>query len=141
MVVFVIFWAALFAIFCFVFAVLFKLMASAFSALLSSAIQTFTIGGAIGLGGIGLFLLYKIVHGIIKNGIWGVIGTIVIFIVLGAIVGGFFTGIGLEILGIVVVIFETIISFISEILEHLSTLFGEGYIYFLTIIIKYVEKC
>ena len=76
MVAFVIFWSAAFAIIFFVLGVFFKALASIFNALLTSIGGILAIGGLAGLAGIGLYLLYAIIDGIIKEGFWSVVGVI-----------------------------------------------------------------
>ena len=141
MVAFVIFWSAAFAIIFFVLGVFFKALASIFNALLTSIGGIFAIGGLAGLAGIGLYLLYAIIDGIIKEGFWSVVGVIVLLLVEIGIIGAIVGGLGAALLELIVVVAEAILLFISGILEWLAATCERAYAKFLTAIIKRLDKC
>lgn len=141
MVAFVIFWSAAFAIIFFVLGVFFKALASIFNALLTSIGGILAIGGLTGLAGIGLYLLYAIIDGIIKEGFWSVVGMIVLFLVVIGIIGAIVGGLGAALLELIVVVAEAILFFISGILEWLAATCERAYTKFLTAIIKRLDKC
>ena len=141
MVAFVIFWSATFAIFFFVLGIIFKGLASAFNALLSSIGGVLAIGGLAALAGIALYLLYGIIDGIIKEGFWSVLGMIVLLVIEIGIIGAIVGGLGAMILEIVVSIAVFILSIISAVLEGAAGLCERSYAKFLTAIIKRLDKC
>lgn len=141
MVAFVIFWSATFAIIFFILGIIFKALASAFNALLASIGGVLAIGGLAGLAGIALYLLYAIIDGIIKEGFWSVVGTIVMFFIVLGIFGAIIGGLGAVLLEIIVSVAVFVLEIISGILEWLAMTCEKGYAKFLTAIIKRLDKC
>lgn len=141
MVAFVIFWSAAFAIIFFVLGIIFKGLTSAFNALLSSIGGVLAIGGLAALAGIALYLLYGIIDGIIREGFWSVVGTIIMFIIVLGIVGAIIGGLGAMILEIAVMIAAYVLMIVSSILEGAAALCEKAYAKFLTAIIKQLDKC
>lgn len=141
MVAFVIFWSATFAIIFFVLGIFFKALASAFNALLTSIGGVLAIGGLAGLTGIALYLLYAIIDGIIKDGFWSVVGTIIMFLIVLGIFGAIIGGLGAALLELVVVVVTFVLEIISGILEWLAMTCEKGYAKFLTAIIKRLDRC
>lgn len=141
MVAFVIFWSAAFAIIFFILGIFFKALASAFNALMASIGGVLAIGGLAGLAGIALYLLYAIIDGIIKNGFWSVIGTIVMLVIVIGIVGAIVGGLGELILEIVVMVVGYALMIISAVLEWAADLCERLYAKFLKAIISRVDKC
>lgn len=141
MVTFVIFWSAAFAIIFFVLGIIFKALASACNALLSSIGGVLAVGGLASLAGVVLYLLYVIIDGIIKDGFWSVVGSIIIFLVILGFIGGIIGGLGAVLLELVVVIVSFVFEIISGILEWLASTCEKGYAKFLTAIIKRLDKC
>lgn len=141
MVAFVIFWSAAFAIIFFMLGIFFKGLASAFNALLSSLGSVLAIGGLAALAGIALFLLYGIIDGIIKDGFWSVVGTIIMFLIVLGIVGAIIGGLGAMILEIVVVVVGYALVIISAVLEWAADLCERAYAKFLKAIISRLDKC
>lgn len=141
MVAFVIFWSAAFAIIFFILGIFFKALASAFNALMASIGGVLAIGGLAGLAGIALYLLYAIIDGIIKNGFWSVIGTIVMLVIVIGIVGAIVGGLGELILEIVVMVVGYALMIISAVLEWAADLCERLYAKFLKAIISRLDKC
>jgi len=141
LVAFVIFWSAAFAIIFFVLGIFFKALASAFNALMASLGGILAIGGLAGLAGIALYLLYAIIDGIIKEGFWSVIGTIVMFFILIGIVGAIVGGLGAMILEIVVMVVGYALVIVSAVLEWAADLCERSYAKFLKAIISRLDKC
>lgn len=141
MVAFVIFWSAAFAIIFFILGIFFKALASAFNALMASLGGILAIGGLAGLAGIALYLLYAIIDGIIKDGFWSVIGTIVMLVIVIGIVGAIVGGLGALILEIVVVVVGYALMIISAVLEWAADLCERSYAKFLKAIISRLDKC
>lgn len=141
MVSFVIFWSATFAIIFFVLGIIFKALASAFKALLTSLGMMIGIGGLVGLAVLALVLLYNVIDGIIKDGFWSVVGEIVFIIVMLGIVGAWIGGLGVLILETVVLIADNIITITSAVLEWAAYLCERLYARFLTAIIVRLDKC
>ncbi len=141
MVAFVIFWSAAFAIIFFILGIFFKALASAFNALMASIGGVLAIGGLAGLAGIALYLLYAIIDGIIKNGFWSVIGTIVMLVIVIGIVGAIVGGLGELILEIVVMVVGYALMIISAVLEWAADLCERSYAKFLKAIISRLDKC
>lgn len=141
MVAFVIFWSAAFAIIFFILGIFFKALASAFNALMASLGGILAIGGLAGLAGIALYLLYAIIDGIIKEGFWSVIGTIVMFVILIGIVVAIIGELGALILEIVVMVVGYALVIISAVLEWAADLCEKSYAKFLKAIISRLDKC
>lgn len=141
MVTFVIFGAAALAILFFFLEVFFKVLSSAFNALLSSGGLVLKIGIIASMTAIALYLLYSAVDGIINNGFWSTLGNIIIcaiFIVVAvSLIGGF----GSLIISFVVVAVDFILELLDFILEYASYIFEKFYTKFMTIIINRLDKC
>lgn len=140
MVAFVIFWSSFFALVFFVLGVIFKALASALNALLSS-IKVLSLGALAAMIVIALSLLYAIVDGIVKGGLLSVIGTIVMFVVVLGIFGAIFGGLGAALLELVVTVALFVLDIVSGALEWLANGCENGYIKFLRIIINRLDKC
>lgn len=141
MVAFVIFWSAAFVIIFFILGIFFKALASAFNALMSSIGEILAVGGLAGLAGVALYLLYAIIDGIIKEGFWSVIGTIVMLFIVIGIVGAIAGGLGALILEIVVMVVGYALMIISAVLEWAADLCERSYAKFLKAIISRLDKC
>lgn len=141
MVAFVIFWSSTFAILFFVLGIIFKGLASALNALLSSIGGALAIGGSASLVGMAFYLLYGIIDGIIKEGLWSVLGMIVLLVIEIGIIGAIVGGLGALILEIVVPIAVFILSIISAVLEGAAGICESAYEKFLTAITKRLDQC
>lgn len=148
MVAFVIFWAAVFALLFFLLGVIFKALASVFNyALQASVASMIPIIGmffvpiilAIALG-----ILYAIVVGIMTEGFWSVIGLLILLIILIGITVALFGWLGsllwvfLELIAVCVLYIIGIVSFV---LEWLADRCEWGYVKFLNVIIKRIDRC
>lgn len=140
MVAFVIFWASFFALVFFVLGVIFKALASAFNALLSS-IKVLSLGALAAIIVIALFLLYVIVEGIVRGALLSVIGTIVMFLVVLGVLGAILGGLGAALLEFIVTVSLLILDIVSGVLEWLAEVCENEYIKFLRIIINRLDKC
>ena len=140
MVAFVIFWSSFFALVFFVLGVIFKALASALNALLSS-IKVLSLGALAAIIMIALFLLYVIVEGIVKGALLSVIGAIIMFVVVLGIFGAIFGGLGAVLLELVVTVALFVLDIVSGVLEWLANGCENGYIKFLRIIINRLDKC
>lgn len=140
MVAFVIFWSSFFALIFFVLGVIFKALASALNALLSS-VKVLSLGALAAMIVIALFLLYAIVEGIVQGALLSVIGTIVMFVVVLGIFGAIFGGLGAMLLELVVTVYLFVLDIVSGVLEWLANGCENGYIKFLRIIINRLDKC
>lgn len=141
MVTFVIFWAALLAIIFFVLGIVFKGLASAFNALMSSvgaiigfAALALLIGGA-------LYSLYAIVDGIITKGLGEVIGMIFLFLFELGLVGALVGPLGSLLINAATVIVQLFLVATSFVLEGAAAICQKGYDKFLTVIFKRLDKC
>ena len=90
---------------------------------------------------VALYLLYAIIDGIIKNGFWSVIGTIVMLVIVIGIVGAIVGGLGELILEIVVMVVGYALMIISAVLEWAADLCERSYAKFLKAIISRLDKC
>ncbi|MDE6747959.1 MAG: hypothetical protein K2K21_02680 [Lachnospiraceae bacterium] len=140
MVAFVIFWSSFFALVFFVLGVIFKALASALNALLSS-IKVLSLAALAAMIVIALFLLYAIVEGIVQGALLSVIGTIVMFVVVLGIFGAILGGLGAALLEFIVTVSLLILDIVSGVLEWLANGCESGYIKFLRIIINRLNKC
>lgn len=141
MVAFIIFWAAVFAVFFFVAGSLFKALASGFSALISSLAVILSVVFLTIVAIVILYLLYSITDGIINNGIGEVIGSIFMTIVVIGLLVACFGGLGATLLELVLVVVFAVLSLIDAILNWAADLFERGYIKSLKIILNQLEKC
>lgn len=140
MVAFVIFWAAFFALVFFVLGIIFKALASAFNALLSS-IKVLSLGALAAIIVIALFLLYVIVEGIVRGALLSVIGAIVMFLVVLGVLGAILGGLGAALLELIITVSLLILDIVSGVLEWLADGCERGYIKFLRVIINRLDKC
>ena len=142
MVAITIFWASAFAVIFFLLGVVFKGLAAAFNALMSSSIGKFF--KYIGLAAITVIVLF-IIGLIITSIMYGSIGEIILFVVLLIVVLAicyYLVGwLGVIILTVAVVAAEYILFATSFVLEHASAFCEKAYIHFLRIIINRIEKC
>ena len=141
MVTFVIFWASVLAIICFIFKIVFKVLDSAFKALLSAAGFTLRLGGIAVLVILAIYLLYKIVDGVITSGFETVIGEAVLLLIEFGMTGALTLGVGSFILEIVALIADYIIDVVSYVLVRASDICENGYSKFLAVIMKSLNKC
>lgn len=141
MTTFVIFWAALLAIFFFIAGTLFKALASAFYALMSfiGKMIIFLILGTVVLFSVSG--IYMFIDAVIKGGFGNFIeGAVISVVVLGILIA-IFGGIGAVVLDIAISTADLVIRAASFILEGAAGVFERGYAKFLTVIIKRIEKC
>ena len=141
MVAFVIFWSAVFAVIFFILGIIFKGLASAFNALLTSIGSILAVGFLTGFALVALYLLYIITDGIITKGFSAVLGWIVLFIIDVAIVGALVGGLGALLLNIVVVIAEYILLAVSCVLEKAAAICETMYAKSLSAIFNRLDKC
>lgn len=148
MVAFVIFWAAVFALLFFLLGVIFKALASVFNyALQASVASMIPIIGMFFVPiilVIALGILYAIVVGIITEGFWSVIGPLIILLIMIAILVALFGWLGsllLVLLELIASYFLYIIGLVSFGLEWLADRCERGYIKFLHVIIKRIDRC
>lgn len=142
MVAITIFWASAFAVIFFLLGVVFKGLAAAFNALMSSSIGNFIkYAAAAAITVIVLFIIGMIVTSIMDGAIGAVIGLIVLLIVVLAICYYLVGWLGAIILTVAVVAAEYILFATSFVLEHASFFCEKVYIHFLRIIINRIEKC
>lgn len=141
MVAFVIFWAAFLCLTFFLLGVIFKGLASAFSALLSSLASILVIVFYAGAGALVLSLIYDIVDGIITRGLSDVIGTIITFVIVIALIVGLLGGLGAALLGLVAAIGISILEVVFSVLEGAATSCEKVYCHFLLVITNRLEKC
>ena len=147
MVAFVIFWAAVFALLFFLLGVIFKALASVFNYALQASVESMIpiIGMFCApiLLAIALGILYAIVVGIITEGFWSVIGLLMLLIFIIGIVVALFGWLGsllwvcLELIAVCVLY---IIGFVSFGLEWLADRCEWGYVKFLNVIIKRIDR-
>lgn len=147
MVAFVIFWAAVFALLFFLLGVIFKALASVFNYALQAAVASMIpiIGKfcipillAIALG-----ILYAIVVGIMTEGFWSVIGLLILLVILIGITVALFGWLGALLwvfLELIVACVLYIVGFVSFGLEWLADRCERGYLKFLNVIIKRIDK-
>ncbi len=141
MVAFVIFWAAAFAVLCFVLGICFKALSSVLNALLSSLEGILAIGGLTVIAMIVLFLLYAIVDGILTEGLGSVLLMILLLLVEIGIVGAILGGLGSLILSLAVMIVSFLFGTVSFVLEGAAAVCEKGYVRSLTVIGKRLDKC
>ena len=134
--IFVIFWSAIFAIFFFVLGIFFKALAATLAALDSTLKDLLPITGIAVFSGIGLYLLYAIVDGIITEGIVSVLGMIaslaIVLLIVFAIFGGLATGLTELIIYLILLAIDTV----EMCLETMAFLCESGYAKFVMIMIK-----
>ncbi len=138
---FVIFWAAVLAIICFLLGNIFKALASGFSALLSSLVLYLSIGFLTVASIAILSLIYGITDGIITGGLGNAIGSIVFFIVVIGFLFAIFGGLGLILLELIMFVVNTLLTFIDMVLTWAADLFERGYKKSLRSIKNQLEKC
>lgn len=141
MAAFVIFWSAMFAVLFFVLGIIFKGLASAFNALLSSCGGIIAMGGLAALVAIALSLLYAIVDGIVTRGVGEVIGMIVLLMIEIGIFGALVGGLGSLLLSIVTIVAEYLLHATSYVLEGAAAICEKGYAKSLLAIMKRIDKC
>lgn len=141
MVAFVIFWASALTMLFFVLNVLFKALASAFNALLSSLAGIVAIGGLAALAVLALFLLYAVIDKIVTQGIGSAILAIFLLLVGIGAAGAIFGGLGTMLLSIVVYIAAGFFTAISFVLEGAAAICETGYAKFLSIIQERIDRC
>ncbi len=141
MAAFVIFWSAAFAILFFVSGIVFKALASVFNALLVSITGISGIGGLAGLAGVALYLLYAIIDGIIKEGFWSVVGSIILLLIVLGLVGGILGGFGAALLGLVLIVATIALDTVSGILEWLAATCERQYVKCLAAMMHRLNKC
>ncbi|MBD5528572.1 MAG: hypothetical protein HDR02_09225 [Lachnospiraceae bacterium] len=147
MVAFVIFWAAVFALLFFLLGVIFKALASVFNyAIQASVASMIPIIGKFCvpiLLAIALGILYAIVVGIMTEGFWSVIGLLILLIILIGITVALFGWLGALLwvcLELIAACFLYIIGFVSFGLEWLANKCECGYIKFLNVIVKRIDR-
>lgn len=147
MVAFVIFWAAVFALLFFLLGVIFKALASVFNyAIQASVASMIPIIGKFCIPillAIALGILYAIVVGIMTEGFWSVIGLLILLVILIGITVALFGWLGallwvfLELIAACVLY---IIGLVSFGLEWLANRCERGYLKFLNVIIKRIDR-
>lgn len=117
---FIIFWAATFAILFFIIGIFFKILASAFYAILNSIVSILKISGFILLAIVTLFLLYGIVEETVNSSLGralALFGILVIEVVVGTV---FILGISSFVLTFILMFLECIVGIIIFILKSIS---------------------
>lgn len=147
MVAFVIFWAAVFALLFFLLGVIFKALASVFNyALQASVASMIPIIGKFCIPillAIALGILYAIVVGIMTEGFWSVIGLLILLVILIGITVALFGWLGALLwvfLELIVACVLYIIGLVSYGLEWLADRCERGYLKFLNVIIKRIDR-
>lgn len=117
---FIIFWAATFAILFFIIGIFFKILASAFYAILNSIVSILKISGVTLLSIVTLFLLYGIVEETVNSSLGralALFGILVIEVVVGTV---FILGISSFVLTFILMFLECIVGIIIFILKSIS---------------------
>lgn len=117
---FIIFWAATFAILFFIIGIFFKILASAFYAILNSIVSILKISGVTLLSIVTLFLLYGIVEETVNSSFGralALFGILVIEVVVGTV---FILGISSFVLTFILMFLECIVGIIIFILKSIS---------------------
>lgn len=117
---FIIFWAATFAILFFIIGIFFKILASAFYAILNSIVSILKISGVALLSIVTLFLLYGIVEETVNSSFGralALFGILVIEVVVGTV---FILGISSFVLTFILMFLECIVGIIIFILKSIS---------------------
>lgn len=141
MVALVIFWSSFFCLIFFLLGGIFKGLASAFNALLSSIGLVLTIAFFSGAVAFVLWLLYDIIDGIITSGFLAVLGTIIIFVIVVGLIIGLVGSFGVVLLELAAVIGIYILTAVSFVLEGAASLCEKAYGHFLFVITNRLEKC
>ena len=134
--IFVIFWSAIFAIFFFVLGIFFKALAATLAALNSTLEDLLPITGIAVFSGIGLYLLYAIVDGIITEGLVSVLGMIASLAIVLLIAFAIFGGLATELIGLIIGFLLLVIDIVEDFLEMMALLCEGGYAKFVMIMIK-----
>lgn len=144
---FIIFWAATFAILFFIIGIFFKILASAFYAILNSIVSILKISGVALLSIVTLFLLYGIVEETVNSSLGralALFGILVIEVVVGTV---FILGISSFVLTFILMFLECIVGIIifilksiSQILDWISDACEKIYKKLLTIIVSRLDK-
>lgn len=136
-----IFWSAVFAIIFFILGIVIKALSAAINSLMTSVAGLVALSGLAGLVGVALYLVYAIIDGVIKKGIWYTIGMIVLFIIVISILIVIVGGVGSILLELVVVIAAAALNVLSIVLEWLEEFCEDAYDSSLSSIIKCINKC
>ena len=128
MVTFVIFGAAILAVLFFVFGVIFKAMASALNATLSSG------GNILCLGAV------AVVVAIVLEVVGEIIDDIVIVVIVIGVLGSLFGGIGAVLFEIIVTVVALLFELASNTLELLADKCEKGYVKSLKVIINRLDR-
>lgn len=144
---FIIFWAATFAILFFIIGIFFKILASAFYAILNSIVSILKISGFILLAIVTLFLLYGIVEETVNSSLGralALFGILVIEVVVGTVfilrISSFVLTFILMFLECIVGIIIFILKSISQILDWISDACEKIYKKLLMVIVSRLDK-
>ena len=144
---FIIFWAATFAILFFIIGIFFKILASAFYAILNSIVSILKISGFILLAIVTLFLLYGIVEETVNSSFGralALFGILVIEVVVGTVfilrISSFVLTFILMFLECIVGIIIFILKSISQILDWISDACEKIYKKLLMVIVSRLDK-
>lgn len=144
---FIIFWAATFAILFFIIGIFFKILASAFYAILNSIVSILKISGVTLLSIVTLFLLYGIVEETVNSSLGralALFGILVIEVVVGTVfilrISSFVLTFILMFLECIVGIIIFILKSISQILDWISDACEKIYKKLLMVIVSRLDK-
>lgn len=145
MAAFIIFWAALLCVVFFLLGVLFKGLASLFQGILMSVTGTLAITLLVGFGELIVFGILFMAVGIRDWGVANMILTIVVDTVLISIIVVIVLiligGPGAVLLSITLLALEYVIGLVSMVLGGAAVACEKAYVFFLSIIIKQLDKC
>lgn len=140
MVTFVIFGAAILAVLFFVFGVIFKAIASALNATLSSGGNILCLGAVAVVVAIVLEVVGEIIDDIVRNGFWSALGSIIIVVIVIGVLGSLFGGIGAVLFEIIVTVVALLFELASNTLELLADKCEKGYVKSLKVIINRLDR-
>ncbi|WP_031547769.1 hypothetical protein [Oribacterium sp. FC2011] len=140
MVAFGIFWCAAFAILFFILGVIFKALASAFNALLTTLVNLIALGVLVGLVELAIYMLCSTIQGIITEGFFAVLGSFLMFAVALVIFIVLVGGLGFMIFGLMVSLVSLLAGAVSSILDWIAETCEKQYARMLKSLINRIDK-
>ena len=141
MVTLIIFWSAVFAVLLFLIGVACK----AVLAVIEGGIKAATYALGLGILGIAavifLYLVIGAVNSFLSGTFWSAVGEIVLAFLLISLILGIVGGLGAALVELLVTIIELVFSVVSFILVFINDISDKGYVYFVKVIIRQIEKC
>lgn len=138
---FILFGAALLCLIFFLLGTACKLLSSWLYGLLVSGAGAIGITILIVLGEIFLVTVYSIASGIRTSTLGETLGRIALFVFIFGIFAGLFGGLGAILLEVALVVGEAVVNVLTIILETATELFEKAYAYFLSVIMKCLDRC